>query len=134
MPELPDVVVYVERLEELLRGRRIEGVRLASPFLVRSVSPPLREAEGKRVLAVERLGKRIVLELEDALYLVFHLMIAGRFHWRAPGVPIPRKVGLVAFDFGDGSLLLTEAGSKRRASLHVIRGRAAVRELDRGGL
>ena len=144
MPELPDVTVYVERLEELTRGRALREVRLASPFLLRTVEPPLAAAHGRRVLDVRRLGKRIVLALEGDLFLVLHLMIAGRLKWAPLGSGPPGKVGLAAFDFVDadgaaaglagGTLLLTEAGSKKRASLHVVAGAAALAALDRGGL
>jgi formamidopyrimidine-DNA glycosylase len=133
MPELPDLVVYVEHLAERIRGARLERVRLASPFLLRTVTPALSETEGKTVQGVLRLGKRIVWSLEGDLFLVFHLMIAGRLHWRQAQAAVPKKAGLAAFDFPSGTVLLTEAGAKRRASLHVVRsdGLAA---LDRGGL
>jgi formamidopyrimidine-DNA glycosylase len=134
MPELPDVVVYVEALEQRILGRPLERVRIASPFVLRSVDPPVREAEGRRVVAVRRLGKRIVLALEGGLFVVIHLMIAGRLRWRPPGAKTPGRIGLAAFDFPGGTLLLTEAGSKRRASLHLVRGEAALAEFDRGGL
>jgi len=109
-------------------------VRLASPFVLRSVDPPVREVEGRRVVAVRRLGKRIVLALEGGLFVVIHLMIAGRLRWRPPGTKTPGRIGLAAFDFPGGTLLLTEAGSKRRASLHLVRGEAALAGFDRGGL
>jgi formamidopyrimidine-DNA glycosylase len=133
MPELPDLVVYVEHLAARIRGARLERVRLASPFLLRTVTPALAETEGKTVQGVLRFGKRIVLSLEADLFLVFHLMIAGRLHWRQAQAAVPKKTGLAAFDFPSGTVLLTEAGAKRRASLHVVRsdGLAA---LDRGGL
>lgn len=134
MPEYPDAVVYVEHLRRRLLGQTLEKVRLASPFVLRSADPPLREAEGKRVVAVSRLGKRIILELEGDLFLVFHLMIAGRLHWLARGGKIPGRRGLAGFDFANGTLLLTEASSKKRASLHLVRGRNRVTEFDRGGL
>jgi formamidopyrimidine-DNA glycosylase len=134
VPELPDVVVYVERLAARICGARLESVRLASPFLLRTVTPPLSETTGKLVRDVRRLGKRIVISLEGELHLVFHLMIAGRLHWRRAQAPVPRKVGLAAFDFPSGALLLTEAGGKRRASLHLVRGSAALAAFDRGGL
>jgi formamidopyrimidine-DNA glycosylase len=134
MPELPDVTAYVEALERHVGGRRIEGVRLRSPFLLRSVGPPLSETEGKTVRGARRIGKRIVLELDDELFLVIHLMITGRLRWRAPDCVIPGKRGLAAFDFECGSILFTEEGSKKRASLHVVRGEGAVAEHDRGGL
>ena len=134
MPELPDVVVYVEALEQRILGRPLERVRIASPFVLRSVDPPVREAEGRRVVAVRRLGKRIVLALEGGLFVVIHLMIAGRLRWRPPGAKTPGRIALAAFDFPGGTLLLTEAGSKRRASLHLVRGEAALAGFDRGGL
>jgi formamidopyrimidine-DNA glycosylase len=134
MPELPDVVVYVERVAERVVGQPLERVRLASPFLLRSVDPPIGETSGKTVRAISRLGKRIVFELDGDLYLVLHLMVAGRLKWLAPGAKIPGKIGLAAFDFPTGALILTEASSKKRASLHVARGRAALAEFDRGGL
>ena len=134
MPELPDILLYLHALEPRLRGRRVEGVRLASPFLLRSIDPPLASIEGRRVLGFHRLGKRIVFELEDELFLVFHLMIAGRFRWKERGAKVPGKVGLLALDFEEGTLLLTEAGTKRQASLHLVRGREALAQHDPGGL
>ena len=134
MPELPDIAVYVEALARRVVGEALERVRLASPFLLRSVDPPLSAAEGRRVVGVRRLGKRIVVELEGGLFLVLHLMIAGRLRWRPPGAKPPGRRGLAAFDFPSGTLLLTEAGSKKRASLHVVAGEAALAEHDPGGL
>lgn len=134
MPELPDITVYLEALEPRVLGQPLTGIRLASPFLVRSVDPPIKEAEGKRVVGLRRLGKRIVWELEGDLFLVFHLMIAGRLRWKSVGTKIPGKLGLAAFDFPTGTLLLTEAGTKKRASLHFVRGEKALREHDPGGL
>ncbi len=134
MPELPDITVYIEALEARLIDRRLERVRLASPFLLRTAVPPIKSAEGRKVVAVRRLGKRIVLGLEGDLWLVLHLMIAGRLHWRPPNAPLKGKVGLAAFDFPDGSLTLTEAGSKKRASLHLLEGEAALAGHDPGGL
>jgi len=138
MPELPDVTVYVERVADRVVGHTLQKVRLASPFLLRSVAPPLADTFGKHVVGIERLGKRIVFVLEDELFLVLHLMVAGRLKWLpAHGtVPakIPGKVGLAAFDFSSGTLILREASSKKRASLHVVRGRAALGEHDRGGI
>jgi formamidopyrimidine-DNA glycosylase len=134
MPELPDIVVYVEALERCLLGQPLERVRLASPFVLRTVDPPLAGAEGRRVAAVRRLGKRIVLALEGGMFIVIHLMVAGRLRWSAAGTKSPRRIGLAAFDFPDGTLILTEAGSKRRASLHLVRGEAALAALHRGGL
>ena len=134
MVELPDVTIYVECLERRIGGRRLSGPRIASPFLLRTFDPPILAAHGKRVIGVERLGKRVVIELEGELFLVFHLMIAGRFRWREPGAKIPGKIGLGAFDFESGTLVMTEAGAKKRASLHVVRGRHALTEHDPGGL
>ena len=134
MPELPDLTVYAERLQALLGGQVIAAVRVASPFLVRSADPPPQAAVGQRVQQVRRLGKQLVFALDDELHLVFHLMIAGRFHWKPPGARIPAKVGLAAFDFAAGTLLLTEASPKKRASLHCLRGAAALAAFDRGGL
>jgi formamidopyrimidine-DNA glycosylase len=135
MPELPDVTVYVERVADRVVGHTLDKVRLASPFLLRSVDPPLAAVDGKHVTSMERLGKRIVFVLEDDLFLVLHLMVAGRLKWElGRGAKIPGKVGLAAFDFSSGTLLLREASSKKRASLHVVRGRAALAEHDRGGL
>ncbi len=134
MPELPDVVVYIEALQRRIAGQTLQRIRLASPFLLRSVDPPLAEAYRKKVLGLGRLGKRIVFELEGELYLIIHLMIAGRFHWKPAGAKVPGRVGLAAFDFPAGTLVLTEAGTKKRASLYVVRGQAALREHTRGGL
>ncbi len=134
MPELPDVTVYVERLQDLVVGTTLERVRLASPFVLRSVDPPISAAEERQVMDVMRMGKRIVLCLEAELFLVIHLMIAGRLRWRGAGKAVPKKLGLAAFDFENGTLLLTEAGSKKRASLHVAAGRDALAQHDRGGL
>ena len=121
MPELPDVTVYVECLAARTVGQELRGVRLKSPFLLRTFDPPLSRTYGKKVVGLSRLGKRIVFGLEDDLFLVIHLMIAGRFRWKPPAAAIPGKLGLAAFDFTSGSLLLTEASSKKRASLHVLR-------------
>jgi formamidopyrimidine-DNA glycosylase len=134
VPELPDVVAYLAALEPRVIGEKLEAVRLGSPFLLRSVAPPLSEAEGRTVLGLRRLGKRLIFELEDELFLVLHLMIAGRLHWRPRGARVAGRASLAAFDFPDGALLLTEASTKKRASLHLIRGEAALAELDRGGL
>jgi formamidopyrimidine-DNA glycosylase len=134
VPELPDILLYLRALEARIAGRRIIGVRLASPFLLRSVDPPLSAVEGRTIVGLRRLGKRIVMEAEEELFLVFHLMIAGRFRWKAPGAAIPGKVGLLALDFEGGTVILTEAGSKRQASLHVVRGESALARHDPGGL
>ena len=134
MPELPDVELYRNALESRVLGQTLAKVRLASPFVLRTVEPPVAELSGRRVVSVRRLGKRIVLGLDDDLFIVIHLMIAGRFRWLAPGAKIPGKLGLAAFDFDDGTLVLTEAGSKRRASLHIVRGEADLERHDPGGL
>jgi formamidopyrimidine-DNA glycosylase len=134
MPELPDVTVYIEALDTRIRGARLEGVRLANPFVLRSVDPPLADAFGRDVIGVSRLGKRIVIALEGDLFLGLHLMIAGRLHWKSPGARPPGKIGLAAFDFSTGTLTMTEAGTRRRASIHLLRGADALREFDRGGL
>ena len=134
MPELPDVTVYIECLGPRIVGRPLEHARVQSPFLVRTFDPPIFSLEGKVVSGVRRLGKRIVWELEDDVFMVFHLMIAGRFRWRQRGVKVPGRNGLAAFDFPDGSVLMTEASSKKRASLHVVRGEEALAEHDPGGL
>jgi formamidopyrimidine-DNA glycosylase len=134
MPELPDIVVYIEALERRILGQTLEGIRIVSPFLLRTVAPPLGSAAGKKVRHLRRLGKRICIGLEDDLWLVLHLMIAGRLHWRARGVKISPPRGLAAFDFPGGSLLWTEAGSQKRASLHLVNGETGLSTLDRGGL
>ena len=134
MPELPDITVYVEALDHRLRGQAIEEVRLASPFLLRTVEPPLDDAIGKQVLTVRRLGKRILLGLDGDLWLVFHLMIAGRFHWKNRGAKLAGRHALAAFDFAHGSLALTEFGPKKRASLHVVQGEEGLAEHDPGGI
>jgi formamidopyrimidine-DNA glycosylase len=139
MPELPDVTVYIEALEARILGAGLEKIRLASPFLLRSVQPPLQEVERKKVISLDRMGKRIVVELENELFLVIHLMIAGRFAWKElvvnqPRPNVPGKKGLAAFDFTTGTLLLTEAGSKKRASLHLVLGEENLQLLNPGGL
>jgi formamidopyrimidine-DNA glycosylase len=134
VPELPDVAIYLEALEARVLGHTLEKVRLANPFVLRTVEPAPSDLAGKKVIALRRLGKRIVFVFEDELFLVIHLMIAGRFKWLLPGAKIPGKLGLAALDFDNGTLILTEAGSKRRASIHIVRGEAALREHDRGGL
>jgi formamidopyrimidine-DNA glycosylase len=134
VPELPDVAIYLEALEARLLGHTLEKVRLANPFVLRTVDPAPAELAGRRVTSLRRLGKRIVFEFDGGLFLVIHLMIAGRFKWLAAGAKIPGKLGLAAFDFDNGTLVLTEAGSKRRASIHLVRGEEALREHDRGGL
>jgi formamidopyrimidine-DNA glycosylase len=134
VPELPDVEVYVEHLRRRIVGQVLENVRVRSPFLVRSVDPPLSSVVGGVARSVHRMGKRIVVGMKDDRFLVLHLMIAGRLRWREQGVKVPAKVGLAAFDFASGSLLLTEASTKKRASLHVVRGQEALRALDPGGV
>jgi formamidopyrimidine-DNA glycosylase len=134
MPELPDVTVYLECLQPRVVGRPLERVRLASPFLLRSVEPPIASAERKTVQGLRRLGKRIVFLLDGELFLVLHLMIAGRLHWKAKGTKPPGKIGLAAFDFPDGTLILTEAGTKKRASLHLVQGEDKLAEHQPGGL
>ena len=134
MPELPDVTVYIETLSPRIVGQPLEGIRLASPFVLRSVDPPPAVLVGRRVLGLRRLGKRIVLALEDDLYVVVHLMIAGRFRWEKRGARPPARLGLAAFDFPTGTLLLTEASKKKRAAIHLVRGAAALAAHDPGGL
>ena len=134
MPELPDVELYLAALRTHIAGEKLERVRLATPFLLRSVDPPIDEAVGRTVTGVRRIGKRIVWELEGELFLVFHLMIAGRFKWRDRGAVVPRRLGLAAFDFAAGTLLITEASTQKRASLHVIRGESTLAAMDPGGL
>ncbi len=134
MPELPDILLYVEGLTARVQGQLLERIRLGGPFVLRTVDPPLAQAEGRRVEGVHRIGKRIVLALEGDFFLVFHLMIAGRFHWKPAGAAVPRRVGLVACDFAAATLLLTEASPKKRAALHCVAGPAALARFDRGGV
>jgi formamidopyrimidine-DNA glycosylase len=134
LPELPDITVYIDCLRPRIQGQRLERIRLANPFLLRSVAPPLAAVEGRTVQGLRRLGKRIVITVEPDLFLVLHLMIAGRLHWKPPGAKPPGKVGLAAFDFPTGTLVLTEAGSKRRASLYLVRGETELTRHDPGGL
>jgi len=134
MPELPDIAAYITALEPRVVGEPIEHVRVASPFLLRTVDPPLSAVEGKRIRELQRVGKRIAIGVENDLWLVLHLMIAGRLHWRAAGASVAGRNQLAAFDFPKGSLVLTEAGAKRRASLHVIRGEEGLRAIDPGGI
>ena len=134
VPELPDLTVYIESLRPRVVDQPLERARIASPFLLRSVDPPVAAVEGKTVRSVERLGKRIVLGTDGDIFCVLHLMIAGRLRWRDRGARVPRKHGLAAFDFPTGSLLLTEMGARKRASLHLVSGRAALREHDPGGI
>jgi formamidopyrimidine-DNA glycosylase len=134
MPELPDITIYLEALAPRIVGQPLERARIVSPSLLRTVDPPLSAAEGRRVVGLRRLGKRIVWEMEGNIFLVFHLMIAGRFKWRPEGTKSPARVGLASFDFPSGTLLLTEASSKKRASLYVVAGESALQQHDPGGL
>jgi formamidopyrimidine-DNA glycosylase len=134
MPEYPDLTVYLHALAVRLVGQPLQAIRVRGPALRRTAEPPLQEAVGKRVLGVRRLGKRLVFLLEGDLFLVLHLMVAGRLHWRLPGAQVPGRVGLAAFDFPNGTLVLTEASPKKRAQLHLFRGEAALATLDRGGV
>lgn len=134
MPELPDILAYMNALEPRVLGQTLERVRVASPFLLRTVEPPLSAAEGQPVRELRRIGKRIAMGFDNQIWLVLHLMIAGRLHWRAPGAKLGGRQNLAAFDFADGSLVLTEAGSTRRASLQVLQGQEALDEIDPGGI
>jgi formamidopyrimidine-DNA glycosylase len=134
LPELPDITVYIEALSARVLGQPLERLRIGNPFIVRTIAPSPEELAGKRVVRLSRVGKRIVFGMEDELFLVLHLMIAGRLRWREPKAPIPGKVGLAAFDFPAGTAILTEAGSKRRASIHILRGAREVAALDPQGL
>jgi formamidopyrimidine-DNA glycosylase len=134
VPELPDVVVYLEALERRVLGRRLERVRLASPFVLRTVDPRVSALTGRRVVSLRRMGKRLVLGLEDDLFIVIHLMIAGRLRWAPAGAKMPGRIALASFEFEDGMLVVTEAGSKRRASLHLVAGEAGLAAFERGGL
>ncbi len=134
MPELPDIALYLDALASRVVGQPLERLRIASPFLLRTADPPVADLVGRAIRDVRRLGKRIVLALEDDYFVVLHLMIAGRLHWKPTGAPIPRRAGLAAFDFPNGTLLLTEASTKHRASLHILRGPAALAAHDPGGL
>jgi formamidopyrimidine-DNA glycosylase len=134
VPELPDIAAYLTALEPRVVGRRLESVRLGSPFLLRSVAPPISQAEGREVVALRRIGKRIVFELGGRLFLVLHLMVSGRLHWRPRGARVGGRGALAALDFSDGALVLSEVSTKKRASLHLVAGEAALAELDRGGI
>jgi formamidopyrimidine-DNA glycosylase len=134
MPELPDIVIYIEALEKRILGETLEAIRIVSPFLLRTTTPPVSSAMEKKVLHLRRIGKRICIGLEDDVWLVLHLMIAGRLHWRERGAAISPHHNFAAFDFPTGTLLWSEAGSKKRASLHVVAGKNALRALDAGGL
>jgi formamidopyrimidine-DNA glycosylase len=134
MPELPDISAYLSALQERIVGQPLQRVRLNSPFLLRTAAPPIAEAEGHHVTELRRIGKRVAIGLDNNLWLVLHLMIAGRLHWRAPGAKLAGRNNLGAFDFPAGSLVVTEAGTKRRASLHVVKGEEALRSVDPGGI
>ena len=134
VPELPDIVIYLEALTPRVVGQPLERIRIGNPFIIRTIEPPPESFQGKRVTALRRMGKRVVFAFDDDLHIVVHLMIAGRFRWRDRGAAIPGKVGMAAFDFPSGTLLLTEAGAKRQASIHLVRGAAGLKEFERGGL
>lgn len=134
MPEYPDITIYIERLEALVNGQPLEQIRFAGPFFLRTAQPPIKTINGATIRAIERMGKRIVFVFDGERFLVIHLMIAGRLHWRKKACKLPGKVGLAVFDFPNGCLLITEAGTKKRASLHFISGRAELAGLDPGGL
>jgi len=134
MPELPDINAYLHALDERIVGRTLERVRIGSPFVLRTAQPPLSQTEGQVVRALRRIGKRVAIGLGNDIWLVIHLMIAGRLHWRAKGAALKGRNNLAAFDFTEGSLVLTEAGTKRRASLHLVQGEAAVTAMDPGGI
>jgi formamidopyrimidine-DNA glycosylase len=134
MPELPDVTVYVEALRKRLAGATLERIRFATPFVLRSVDPPVADLAGRDITGVRRLGKRIVIALAEERFVVIHLMIAGRLHWKAAGAKPPGKIGVAAFDFSTGTLVMTEAGTKKRAAIHLARGEAALAAHDPGGL
>lgn len=134
MPEYPDLELYLSSLQPRVLGQPLERVRLGSPFVLRSVEPPLSGTFGRKVVALRRLGKRLIFELEGELFIVVHLMVAGRFQWKSAGTKLPGRAGLAAFDFPTGTLLLTEVSTKKRASIHVAAGEAALRSFDRGGL
>jgi formamidopyrimidine-DNA glycosylase len=134
MPELPDITIYIEALEARLLNQPLVKIRLGNPFILRTFEPPISAVEGKKVVGFRRIGKRIVFELEGELFLVFHLMVTGRFHWKKRGTAVPRKYGHAAFDFPMATLLLTEMGTKKRTSLHLVQGREHLQEHDPGGL
>ena len=134
MPELPDIVVYIERLPARVLGEQLTDIRLTSPWVLRTFDPPVSSVRGQRVVAIRRVGKRIILQLEDDLFIVIHLMVAGRLRWRDSGTPIPKRKGLAAFDFATGTVLFTEEGTKKRASIHIVQGEEALAEHDRGGV
>jgi formamidopyrimidine-DNA glycosylase len=134
VPELPDITIYLDALNSRVPGQTLTRVRIASPFLLRTAVPPIASCEGQKVIALRRIGKRIAFGFQNGLWLVLHLMIAGRLHWRAGLVKLAGKQNLAAFEFSNGTLTLTEAGTKKRASLHLVQGEEALRAIDRGGL
>ena len=134
MPELPDLTVYLDALERNILGRELLGIRIANPFILRSVEPPVEALAGKRVVALRRIGKRLVIELDDSLFVVIHLMIAGRLRWQRPGARVPGKLGLMALDFENGTILLTEASQQRRASVHLVSGEDRLTAFNAGGV
>lgn len=134
MPELPDLTVYLEHIEQRIRGEVLTGIRLLSPFVLRTVTPSVEEVCGRKVLGCSRLAKQLVIELESEHYLVIHLMISGRLQWREAGIRLPKRNGLVGFDFSSGTMVFTEASKKKRASLRPVQGAAQLAELDPGGL
>jgi formamidopyrimidine-DNA glycosylase len=134
MPELPDIDAYIESLKQRIIGRPLNGVRIKSPFVLRTSLPPLSEIEGKKVTNIHRVGKQIVFHLDEDFFVVLHLMIAGRLQWKPPGSAIPGRIGIAAFDFPEGTLLLTEASTKRRASIHLVRGKTSLNRFSRGGI
>lgn len=134
MPELPDLTVYIESLESRIAGQMLQKIKINNPFLLRTYYPPTEEAEEKRVKSIGRIGKHIIIGMENDIFLVFHLMIAGRFQWKSPGAPIPGRIGIAAFYFANGTLSLTEAGKKRRASLHIVKGQQKLDVFNSGGL
>ena len=134
MPEYPDITIYIERLRYFVQGRTLQQVRLANPFVLRTVDPPINSIQNKEVLDLERLGKRIVFLFSDDLFLIMHLMVNGRLHWRDNGAKIPAKIGLAAFDFPNGTLILTEAGTKKRASMHLVKDYSELTKFNPGGL
>jgi formamidopyrimidine-DNA glycosylase len=134
MPEYPDITIYIERLEALVKGQTLQNVRIANPFLLRTFDPPIESITGKKIIGFERMAKRIVFVFPDEYFLVLHLMVAGRLHWKQKGAKITGKIGLAAFDFPNGTLLLNESGTKKRASLHLIQGKDRLAYFNRGGL
>ena len=134
MPEYPDIQVYLKRIEALIQGQQLQAIRIRSPFLLRTAEPPIKTLEGKTLQSMNRLGKRLVFGFSDDYFMILHLMVAGRLHWKEVRAKIQGKIGLAAFDFKTGSLMLTEAGTQKRASLHLVQGKETVKEFDPGGL